>query len=161
MEKYFNDFIPNFSTAKSPQQMTGAMIKGYLAEKAGVDHNKVYSVSIMPCADKKWETHRDDHMKSVGHGWDVDIAITTREFARMIKQAGIDFMNLPDEEADSPLGPYTGAGTLFGTTGGVMEAAVRGAYYLVTKKELANVEFKPVRGLEGIKEAEVDLDGTK
>ncbi|MDR0637465.1 MAG: [FeFe] hydrogenase, group A [Spirochaetaceae bacterium] len=161
MEKYYSDFIPNFSTAKSPQQMMGAMIKGYWAEKAGVDPDKVYSVSIMPCTAKKWECHRDDHMKSAGHGWDVDIAITTREFARMIKQAGIDVMNLPDEEADSPLGPYTGAGTLFGTTGGVMEAAVRSAYYLVTKKELGNVNFTPVRGLEGVKEAEVDLDGAK
>jgi NADH-quinone oxidoreductase subunit G len=161
MEKYYNDFIPNFSTAKSPQQMLGAMIKGYWAQKAGVDPDKVYSVSIMPCTAKKWETHRDEHMKSAGHGWDVDIAITTREFARMIKQAGIDIMNLADEEADSPLGPYTGAGTLFGATGGVMEAAVRSAYYLITKKELGDVNFKPVRGLEGVKEAEVDIAGTK
>jgi NADH-quinone oxidoreductase subunit G len=161
MEKYFSDFIPNFSTAKSPQQMMGAMIKAYWAEKTCVDPDKVYSVSIMPCTAKKWECHRDDHMKSAGHGWDVDIAITTREFALMIKQAGIDLMNLEDEEADSPLGTYTGAGTLFGTTGGVMEAAIRSAHYLVTKKELGNLDFTPVRGLEGIKEAEVDLGGTK
>jgi NADH-quinone oxidoreductase subunit G len=161
MEKYYSDFIPNFSTAKSPQQMMGAMIKGYWAKKAGVDPNKVYSVSIMPCTAKKWECHRDEHMKSAGAGWDVDIVLTTRELARMIKQAGIDLMNLKEEEADSPLGPYTGAGTLFGTTGGVMEAAVRSAYFLVTKKELGDVNFKPVRGLEGVKEAEVDLGGTK
>jgi NADH-quinone oxidoreductase subunit G len=161
MEKYYSDFIPNFSTAKSPQQMMGAMIKGYWAQKAGVDPDKVYSVSVMPCTAKKWEAHRDDHMKSAGHGWDVDIVLTTRELARMIKQAGIDIVNLPDEEADSPLGPYTGAGTLFGVTGGVMEAAVRSAYYLVTNKELGDVNYKPVRGLEGIKQAEVDLDGTK
>ncbi|MDR3302042.1 MAG: [FeFe] hydrogenase, group A [Spirochaetaceae bacterium] len=161
MEKYYSDFIPNFSTAKSPQQMMGAMIKGYWAQKAGVDPKKVYSVSIMPCTAKKWECHRDEHMKSAGAGWDVDIVLTTRELARMIKQAGIDIMNLPDEEADSPLGPYTGAGTLFGATGGVMEAAVRSAYFLVTKKELGDVNFKPVRGLADVKEAEVDLDGTK
>ena len=161
MEKYYSDFIPNFSTAKSPQQMMGAMIKGYWAQKAGVNPDKVYSVSIMPCTAKKWEAHRDEHMKSAGHGWDVDIAITTRELARMIKQAGIDILNLPDEEADNPLGPYTGAGTIFGATGGVMEAAVRSAYFLVTKKELGDVNFKPARGLEGIKEAEVDLAGTK
>jgi NADH-quinone oxidoreductase subunit G len=161
MEKYYPDFIPNFSTAKSPQQMMGARIKGYWAQKAGVNPDKVYSVSIMPCTAKKWECHRDEHMKSAGHGWDVDIVLTTRELARMIKQAGIDIMSLPEEEPDSPLGPYTGAGTIFGATGGVMEAAVRSAYYLVTKKELADVNFTPVRGLEDVKEAEVDLDGTK
>jgi len=161
MQKYYSDFIPNFSTAKSPQQMLGAMIKGYWAKKAGVDPDKVYSVSIMPCTAKKWECHRDERMKSAKHGWDVDIVLTTRELARMIKQAGIDIMNLPEEEPDSPLGPYTGAGTLFGATGGVMEAAVRSAYFLVTKKELGDVNFKPVRGLADVKEAEVDLDGTK
>ncbi|GHV74184.1 ferredoxin [Spirochaetia bacterium] len=161
MEKYYTDMIPNFSTAKSPQQMMGAMIKAYWAGKAGVNPDKVYSVSVMPCTAKKWEISRNDDMKSAKHGLDVDIAITTRELARMIKQAGIDIFNLPDEEADSPLGPYTGAGTIFGATGGVMEAAVRSAYFLVTKKELGNVNFKPVRGLGDVKEAEVDLDGTK
>jgi NADH-quinone oxidoreductase subunit G len=124
---------------------------------------KVYSVSVMPCTAKKWETRRNDDMKSAGKflgmdtGYDVDIAITTRELARMIKQAGIDILNLPDEEADNPMGPYTGAGTIFGVTGGVMEAAVRSAFFLVTKKELPNVNFTPVRGLEGVKEAEVDF----
>jgi len=157
MEKYFADMIPNFSTAKSPQQMMGAMIKTYWAEKASVDPEKVFSVSVMPCTAKKWETHRNDDMKSAGHGWDVDIAITTRELARMIKQAGIEVLKLADEEADNPMGPYTGAGTIFGATGGVMEAAVRSAYFLVTKKELGDVNFKPVRGMEGIKEAEVDF----
>jgi NADH-quinone oxidoreductase subunit G len=162
MEKYYADMIPNFSTAKSPQQMMGAMIKAYWADKAGVHPDSVYSVSVMPCTAKKWETHRNDDMKSAGHGYDVDIAITTRELARMIKQAGIDVMALPDEDADSPLGPYTGAGTIFGVTGGVMEAAVRSAYFLVTKKELGDVNFKPVRGLDGVKEAEVDFqNGTK
>jgi NADH-quinone oxidoreductase subunit G len=117
----------------------------------------------MPCTAKKWETRRNDDMKSAARvlgadiGWDVDIAITTRELARMIKQAGIEILKLDDEEADSPMGPYTGAGTIFGVTGGVMEAAVRSAYYLVTKKELGDVNFKPVRGLEGVKEAEVDF----
>jgi NADH-quinone oxidoreductase subunit G len=162
MEKYYADMIPNFSTAKSPQQIMGAMVKAYWAQKAGIDPDKVYSVSIMPCTAKKWETKRNDDMKSAGHGYDVDISITTRELARMIKQAGIEIMKLPDEDADSPLGPYTGAGTIFGATGGVMEAAVRTAYHLVTKKELANVNFLPVRGLEGVKEAEVDFgNGTK
>jgi len=162
MEKYYADMIPNFSTAKSPQQMMGAMIKAYWAGKAGVDPAKVYSVSVMPCTAKKWEAHRNDDMKSAKAGYDVDIVITTRELARMIKQAGIEILELADEEADSPLGPYTGAGTIFGVTGGVMEAAVRSAYYLVTKKELPDVNFKPARGLEGVKEGEVDFgNGTK
>ncbi|MDR0759376.1 MAG: [FeFe] hydrogenase, group A [Treponema sp.] len=158
MEKYYNDMIPNFSTAKSPQQMMGAMIKAYWADKAGINPDKVYSVSIMPCTAKKWETKRNSDMKSAGHGYDVDIVLTTRELARMIKQSGIDILTLPEEDADSPLGPYTGAGTIFGVTGGVMEAAVRSAYFLVTKKELGNVNFLPVRGLDGVKEAEVDFN---
>ncbi|MDR0718548.1 MAG: [FeFe] hydrogenase, group A [Treponema sp.] len=162
MEKYFSDMIPNFSTAKSPQQMMGAMIKSYWAAAANLDPKKIFSVSIMPCTAKKWETRRNDDMKSAGSGWDVDISITTRELARMIKQAGIEILKLDDEEADNPMGPYTGAGTIFGVTGGVMEAAVRSAYFLVTKKELGDVNFKPVRGLEGVKEAEVDFgNGTK
>jgi len=162
LEKYYADLIPNFSTAKSPQQMMGAMIKAYWADKAGVDKAKVYSVSVMPCTAKKWEAHRNDDMKSGDSNYDIDIVITTRELARMIKQAGIDILKLDDEEADSPLGPYTGAGTIFGVTGGVMEAAVRSAYYLVTKKELPDVNFKPARGMEGVKEGEVDFgNGTK
>ncbi len=160
LEKYYSDMIPNFSTAKSPQQMMGAMIKTYWAQKASVDPAKVFSVSIMPCTAKKWETQRNDDMKSSGFQ-DVDVSITTRELARMIKQAGIDILNLPDEDADSPLGPYTGAGTIFGATGGVMEAAVRTAYHLVTKKEMGDVNFLPARGLKGVKEAEVDMGGTK
>ncbi|MDR1398466.1 MAG: [FeFe] hydrogenase, group A [Treponema sp.] len=161
MEKYYTDMIPNFSTAKSPQQMMGAMIKAYWAQNAGIDPATVYSVSVMPCTAKKWETHRNDDMKSAGFGYDVDISITTRELARMIKQAGIQILELPDEEADNPLGPYTGAGTIFGTTGGVMEAAVRSAYYLITKQELGDVNLKPVRGLEGVKSAEIDINGKK
>ncbi|AEJ20869.1 NADH-dependent [FeFe] hydrogenase, group A6 [Gracilinema caldarium] len=160
LEKYYPEMIPHFSTAKSPQQMMGAMIKAYWAQKAGVDPAKVFSVSIMPCTAKKWEIDRNDDMKSSGYQ-DVDVSITTRELARMIKQAGIDILNLPDEEADSPLGPYTGAGTIFGATGGVMEAAVRTAYFLVTKKEMGDVNFIPARGLQGVKEAEVDMNGTK
>jgi NADH-quinone oxidoreductase subunit G len=162
MEKYYPDMIPTFSTAKSPQQMMGAMIKAYWAGKAGVAKDKVYSVSVMPCTAKKWEAKRNDDMKSAGAGYDVDIVITTRELARMIKQAGIEILKLDDEEADSPLGPYTGAGTIFGVTGGVLEAAVRSAYFLVTNKELADVNFKPARGFDGVKEGEVDFgNGTK
>ncbi|MBP7094997.1 MAG: [FeFe] hydrogenase, group A [Spirochaetia bacterium] len=160
MEKYYPDMIPHFSTAKSPQQMMGAMIKTYWAGKAGVDPAKVFSVSVMPCTAKKYENKRDDSMRSSGHQ-DVDVTLTTRELARMIKQAGIDLLNLPDEEADNPMGPYTGAGTIFGATGGVMEAALRTAYTLVTGEELKDVNFTGVRGISGIKEASVHIKGTE
>ena len=156
MEKYYPDMIPNFSTAKSPQQMMGAMIKTYWAGKAAVDPSKIFSVSVMPCTAKKYETHRDDTMYSSGYQ-DVDVSITTRELARMIKQAGIDLVNLPESEADSPLGPYTGAGAIFGATGGVMEAALRSAYFLVTGEELKDVNFTAVRGISGIKEASIRI----
>ncbi|MBP7264957.1 MAG: [FeFe] hydrogenase, group A, partial [Spirochaetia bacterium] len=158
MEKYYHDMIPNFSTAKSPQQMMGAMIKTYWAEKAKVDPKKIFSVSIMPCTAKKWENGRNKDMWSSGYK-DVDTTLTTRELARMIKQAGIDLVNLPDEEADSPLGPYTGAGTIFGATGGVMEAALRTAYNLITKEDLKDVNFTGVRGISGIKEARIHVKG--
>lgn len=160
MEKYYHDMIPNFSTAKSPQMMQGSVIKTYYAENKGLDAKDIYSVSIMPCTAKKFERIRDNNMKSSGYD-DVDLVLTTRELARMIKTAGIDFVNLEPEEADSPIGKYTGAGTIFGVTGGVMEAAVRSAYYLITKEELADVNVKAVRGMEGIKVGEVDIKGTK
>jgi NADH-quinone oxidoreductase subunit G len=158
MKKYYADMIPNFSTAKSPMQMMGAMIKTYWADQAKVDVKKVFSVAIMPCTAKKYESGRNEDMFSSGER-DVDVVLTTRELARMIKQAGIDLVNLPDAEADSPMGPYTGAGTIFGATGGVMEAALRSAYYLITKEELKDVNFTGVRGLSGIKEARVHIKG--
>jgi len=160
MEKYYPDMIPNFSTAKSPQMMQGAVIKTYYAENRGIDPASIYSVSIMPCTAKKFERIRDENMQSSGYD-DVDLVLTTRELARMIKTAGIDFKNLPEEKADSPIGAYTGAGTIFGVTGGVMEAAVRSAYYLITKEELANVNVEAVRGMDGVKVGEVDIKGTK
>ena len=160
MEKYYADMIPNFSTAKSPQMMQGAVIKTYYAENRKIDPKDIYSVSIMPCTAKKFERIRDENMQSSGYD-DVDLVLTTRELARMIKTAGIDFVNLEEEEADSPIGAYTGAGTIFGVTGGVMEAAVRSAYYLITKEELANVNIEAVRGMEGVKVGEVDIKGTR
>jgi len=160
MEKYYGDMIPNFSTAKSPQQMMGAMIKTYYAQKAGLDPAKIYSVSIMPCTAKKYENGRDKTMWSSGQK-DVDVTLTTRELARMIKQAGIDIVNLPDSEPDSPMGPNTGAGVIFGASGGVMEAALRTAYTLVTGEELKDVNFTAVRGISGIKEAVIDVKGTE
>ena len=159
MEKYAADFIPNFSTAKSPQQMLGVMAKTYFAEKMGIDPARIHLTSIMPCTAKKYEITRSEEMQASGHQ-DVDVVLTTRELARMIKIAGLDFNNLPDSQADSILGEYTGAGTLFGATGGVMEAALRTAYHLITGDELADVDFRQVRGLQGVKEATIDIKGT-
>lgn len=160
MEKYHQDMIPHFSTCKSPQAMVGAMAKTYYAEKMGIDPAKIRVISIMPCTAKKWEIVRSEDMKSSGYQ-DVDVSLTTRELARMIKQSGINFRELAEEEADSPLGEYTGAGTIFGTTGGVMTAALRTAYFYVTGEELENIEFKGIEGLEGIKESEIDIKGNK
>jgi iron-only hydrogenase group A len=158
MEKFAPDFIENFSSAKSPHLMVGIMAKTYYAKKVGIDPSKMFVVSIMPCTSKKYEITRTEDMHASGYQ-DIDVSITTRELSRMIKSAGIDFVNLPDGEADSLLGEYTGAGVIFGTTGGVMEAAIRTAHYLVTGQELAKPEFLPVRGLEGVKEAEVAVGG--
>lgn len=161
MEKYACDMIPNFSTAKSPQQMQGAITKTYYAQTAKLDPAKIFSVSIMPCTAKKQEIKRSDDMFSSGYQ-DNDLVLTTRELARLFKQFGIDFKNIEPQKADSPIGQYTGAGTIFGVTGGVMEAALRTAYYLVTNEELAGdaIDFTCVRGMDGIKKATVDVKGT-
>jgi len=159
LEKYEHDLISHFSTAKSPQNMMGAVAKTYYPEVAGVDPSKLFMVSVMPCTSKKYEIIRDENMFSSGYQ-DVDVSITTRELARMIKQAGIDFENLPEGESDSILGNYSGAGTIFGVTGGVMEAALRTAYWAITKERLPKVEFEEVRGLDGVKEATLDFKGT-
>lgn len=160
LEKYHQDMIPNFSTCKSPQSMVGAMAKTYYAEKNAIDPAKIRVISIMPCTAKKWEIVRSEDMRSSGFQ-DVDVSLTTRELTRMIKQAGINFRDLSDEEADNPLGEYSGAATIFGTTGGVMTAALRTAYFYVTGEELENIEFKEIESLEGVKEAEVDIKGIK
>ena len=160
MEKYAPDFTENFSSAKSPQQMLSALAKTYWAEKNGVDGKKVHVTSIMPCTAKKFEIARDKSMASSGVQ-DTDVVLTTRELARMIKAAGIDFMSLPDEAADDLLGSYTGAGTIFGVTGGVMEAALRTAYCLITKEaQPPAIEFSAVRGMDGVKKATIDIKGT-
>jgi len=160
MEKFASDFVENFSTAKSPQQMLGVMAKTYYAEQAGIDPASLFVVSIMPCTAKKYEITRTDDMSASGFK-DVDVVLTTRELARMIKSAGIDFRNLPDEQADSVLGEYTGAGTIFGVTGGVMEAALRTAVTVMTGEKLPKVEFEAVRGMEGVKTAALDVNGTQ
>ncbi len=157
-ENYFPEFIPNLSTCKSPQQMFGAVVKTYYAEKLGKDPKDIVSVSVMPCTAKKYEVNRDD--QAAAGVPDVDITITTRELARMIKKAGIMWDNLPEETADSPLGGYTGAGVIFGATGGVMEAALRTAAWKLTgEKADSPIDFKEVRGVEGIKEATYNVGG--
>lgn len=159
METYFPDMAEFVSTCKSPQQMFGTLVKTYFAKENSIDPSKIVSVSIMPCTAKKFEARRPE-MRDSGFQ-DVDNVLTTREFVRMIKESGIDFKNLPEGKADELMGQYTGAGTIFGATGGVMEAAIRSAYFLVTGKNLTNLDVKGVRGMNWIKEAEVDIDGLK
>ena len=156
-EHYFPDMTENLSSCKSPQQMFGAMVKTYFAEKQGIDPKNIVSVSVMPCTAKKFEIGRD-HQNAAGVP-DVDIAITTRELARLIRRCGIEFTALPDEGFDDPMGESTGAAVIFGATGGVMEAALRTAVETLTGEELANLEFTDVRGTKGIKEAEYQVAG--
>ncbi|MDD4694588.1 MAG: [FeFe] hydrogenase, group A, partial [Firmicutes bacterium] len=154
-EHFYPELLPHVSTCKSPQQMFGALAKTYYAKKMGLDPADIVMVSIMPCTAKKFEAKRPE-MNSSGVQ-DVDVALTTRELGRMIREAGIDFENLKEEDFDEPLGISTGAGAIFGATGGVMEAALRTVYEIVTGEELSgeDLEFNDVRGLEGVKEAEV------
>lgn len=159
MEEFYPEAIDNVSTCKSPQQMFGALAKTYYSEVSGIDAKDIVSVSVMPCTAKKYECKRPE-MNDSGYT-DVDHVLTTREFARMIKTAGIDFNSLSnDVPADALMGEYSGAGTLFGTTGGVMEAAIRSAYTIITGKEMEDVDIKPLRGLKGIKTADIDIEGT-
>lgn len=158
MEKFYADLIPHFSTAKSPHQMLGTMVKTYWAEKMDIAPEKVYLVSVMPCTAKKYEIERMETMYASGHK-DVDVTITTRELARMLKDYGVDFAELPEEEPDNPLGEYSGAGTIFGATGGVMEAALRSAYYYITGEELPDPKIDFVRGYKGIKTGSITIFG--
>lgn len=158
-EHYYPEFIDNLSSCKSPQQMFGAIAKSYWAEKEGIDPKNIVMVSVMPCTAKKFEIGRPD--QDANGMPDVDIAITTRELARMIKRAGIRFTELPDEEFDRPLGLGTGAAVIFGATGGVMEAALRTAVETLTGEELKALDFTDVRGVEGVKEATYEVAGLK
>ena len=157
IEHYYPEFLPNLSSCKSPHQMLGAIIKSYYAEKEHLDPKDVYVVSVMPCTAKKFEAKRPE----MGHDGipDVDAVITTRELARMIKEAGIDFANLPDEDFDPMLGESTGAGAIFGATGGVMEAALRTVADILEGKDLENIDYHEVRGIAGVKEATVTIAG--
>lgn len=157
-EYYYPDMLEHLSTCKSPQQMAGAVIKTYYADKMGIDPKDIVSVSVMPCTAKKFEIGRED--QSAAGVPDVDIAITTRELSRMIMRAGINFAYLPDEEFDSPLGEDTGAAVIFGATGGVMEAALRTANDWLTGKDNTDIDFTAVRGTQGLKQATVNINGS-
>ncbi len=156
-EFYYPEQLAHLSTCKSPQQMAGAVIKTYYAEKMGIDPKDIVSVAVMPCTAKKFEVGRDD--QSAAGVADVDIAITTRELGRMIDRAGIQFTALPDEEFDSPLGEDTGAAVIFGATGGVMEAALRTANDWLTGESQENVDFVELRGTDSLKEATYNIAG--
>lgn len=158
-ETFYPDQLDHLSTCKSPQQMFGALVKTYWAQKMNVDPSKIYSVSIMPCTAKKYEAKRPE-MQDSGYR-DVDLVLTTREVGRLFRMSGVDFTRIAPSQFDSLLGAYTGAGVIFGASGGVMEAALRTVYEVVTGKTLEKVDFTAVRGYESIKEAEVDLNGTK
>ena len=157
-EHHFPDLLDIPSTARSPQQMFGSIAKSYCAKKMGIPKEKLVVVSIMPCLAKKYEASRPEF--AVDGNPDVDISIYTRELARLIRYANINFAELPDSDFDRPLGESTGAGVIFGTTGGVIEAACRTAYELYTKKTLPKIDFEELRGLEGIRSATIDFDGT-
>ncbi len=154
-EHYYPELLPNLSSCKSPQEMMGSVIKNYYAKKQGIDPADVYVVSVMPCTAKKFEALRPE----LSHAGltDVDAVLTTRQFARMIRIFGIDFATLPEEEFDKPFGASTGSGDIFAASGGVMESALRSAYYLLTGKDLEKLEFEPVRGMTGVKEAAITI----
>lgn len=159
IEHNYPEQLHLLSTCKSPQEMFGSIAKNYFAPKVlNIDPKDLFVVSVMPCTAKKTECFREE--LSQNDIQDVDISITTRELARMIKESGIDLANLEEEEFDNPLGKSTGAADIFGATGGVLEAAIRTAYEIITGKDLESVDFKDVRGFEGIKEASIDIDGT-
>ena len=159
IEHKYPEFLPNLSSCKSPQQMFGALAKTFYAKKRNIDPSKIVSVSIMPCTAKKFEADRPE-MRASGFK-DVDFVLTTRELAVMIKQAGIDFRNIEEAHYDSIMGESTGAAVIFGATGGVMEAALRTAYEIVTGREVpfGNLNITPVRGMDGVKEATVKIEG--
>ena len=153
----YPELLPHLSTCKSPHQMLGALLKTYYAKKEGINPEKIYVVSIMPCIAKKFERTRSE-LKNEGI-YDVDNVLTTRELSRMIKQANIEFAKLDESNFDSPMGEATGAGAIFGTTGGVMEAALRTAQDTLSGKDLPKIDFEQVRGGEGIKRATVNIAG--
>lgn len=159
IEYYYPELIPHLSTCKSPHEMMGAIIKSYYAEKHNIDRSQICVVSVMPCVAKKFEKERGAN--SVDGIQDVDVVLTTRELAQLIKRSGINWKKLPNEEFDDDLiGNYSGAGVIFGVTGGVMEAALRTAFHIITNQELEPIDFTPCRGLESVKEASITINGS-
>jgi len=158
-EHNFPEFIDNLSSCKSPHEMFGAVLKSYYAEKMGIDPSKIFVVSIMPCTAKKYEAQRPE-LSSTGYP-DVDVVLTTRELAKMIKEAAIDFKELPERQFDDPMGEASGAGVIFGATGGVMEAALRTVTEILNGKPSESIEYNSVRGIDGVKEAVVEAGGMK
>lgn len=159
VEHFYPELIPNVSSCKSPMQMLSTLIKTYYAEKTGKNPEDIYVVGVMPCVAKKFEAKRPEHYAPEGYPY-TDAVITTRELIWMIKAYGIDFINLPEEEFDTPMGISSGAGDIFGSTGGVMEAALRTTYELITGEQLEEINFTQVRAIEGLKEASIDIKGT-
>ncbi len=157
VEEFYPEFIPNISTCKSPQQMMGAIIKSFFAQREAVDPAKIVSVSIMPCTAKKFECSRPE--MAPGHIPDVDYVLTTRELGQLLRMFGVDLAAVEPEAADTPFGERSSAGKIFGASGGVMEAAVRSAYFLITGKEYPELKIQPVRGLQGCKEVRLNIDG--
>ncbi len=157
VEQFYPDFLDNLSTCKSPQQMMGAIVKSYFAQREGLNPNQVFSVSIMPCTAKKFEAERPEMMRNGTP--DVDAVLITRELARIIRMRGVDLCALTPEDADTPFGERSTAGKLFGGTGGVAEAAIRTAHFLITGRELKNLNVEAARGLKGVKEARLHIDG--
>ncbi|NLF32879.1 MAG: ferredoxin, partial [Planctomycetes bacterium] len=158
VETFYPQYVANLSTCKSPQQMMGAIIKSYFAQREGIDPAKIFSVAVMPCTAKKFEAQRPE-MGTDGRA-DVDAVLTTRELARMIRMRGIDLAALRPSGADTPFGTRSSAGKIFGATGGVMEAALRTAYHLLTGEDLPKLTISAVRGMDGVKVASVDIAGT-
>lgn len=154
VEHFYPEIIDYLSTCKSPQEMMGAVIKAYYSKKANIDPAKIFVLSVMPCTAKKFESGRPELADVYP---DVDTVISTREFARMIRIAGLDFDRLPEEGFDDPLGESTGAGVIFGASGGVMEAAIRTAHFAITGKDMSNIDFTPIRGMQGVKEASIKI----
>lgn len=158
LEHFYPDLMGHLSSCKSPHEMEGAVIKSYYARKMGINPEKIFVVSVMPCIAKKFEAQRPELGKEFP---DVDAVITTRELARMIRVAGLDFSRLSDEAFDDPLGESTGAGAIFGAAGGVMEAALRTAHFMLTGKDMPVIDFSPIRGLQGVKESVVEINGIR
>ena len=159
MEKHYPDLLDHLSTTKSPMQIFSAITKTHYAQQENIDPKKIFTVAVMPCIAKKYEITRPE-MGRDGYQ-DTDAVITTRGLIKLIKYIGINFNDLPESEFDNPMGEATGAAAIFGATGGVMEAALRTTYEWLTGKEMKNIEYTPVRGFDGIKEAEIDIDGKK